>query len=393
MNNSNRFNVNSLIGFLLNLLVGLVSLVSTILFLLIVYIYITNPHKSEKHNEAYKLVAVLPLTGHLAAIGTPKQEAMELALENTSELYPDLEFEIEYQDSSASATNAVSIINQAIATDTPDSFFIDMTSVADACIPIVDEKNIMTFVGSAQAGITNRSDQIFRIFPGGDQEVKMIIGHLINRAPQGVFVLHSNELYGASVKKALLAHSADINFLGFEEYGIIDKDFRVQLAKAKASNAEVIAIFGYGNAYASILQQAQELEIRPENIVANLGAVNIGVTNLRPDLTEGMVFVGPSFALNSGSASASKEQREMVEAYVNKYKKEPDFRVAFIYDTIMLLARELNSTNDLAEVRKRLQNIQSYDGVSGKISITDSRDAQVDMVLGIYKDGRPTIYP
>lgn len=338
---------------------------------------------------AHRMVAVLPLSGSLAVIGTPKREAMELALEQVRRTYPNLKLSIEYQDSQAKVANAISVLYQVVSANPPDSLFIDMTTIVDASVPILDNKKILTFAGSAQAGITKRSEYLYRIFPGGDQEVQVIVSHLRERKAKRIFVLHANELYGKSIKDALLKYNAKLPFVGFEEFAISDKDFRTQLAKARDSGADVVAVFGYGNEYGTLLRQAQELGIPSNKIVANIGAVNIGVTQLPAGLTEGMVFAAPTFALRSGTAGVPEHQQQLETAYQAKYGKAPDFRVAFIYDTIMLLAAELHKGATGNALRAALRNVTSYQGASGTINITSSRDASVSIVLGRYQSGKP----
>ncbi len=367
------------------------KILTAVLLAILVAVAIASAYRAVNVSKtsAFRMVAILPLTGNLAVIGTPKREAMELALEHAKKANPSLKLEIEYQDSQASVSNAVSVLNQVLATNAPNLLFIDMTTIVDASIPIINSKKILSFAGSAQAGITKRSDHLYRIFPGGDQEVQVILDHLKNRKPKGVFVLHANELYGRSIKDAILAKKGDLAILGFEEFGVIDKDFRVQLAKARASGADVVAIFGYGNEYSTLLRQAQELGIGPNRIVANIGAVNIGVTQLPAESTEGMVFAAPAFALRSGTPSAQKEQQFLETAYKEKYGKAPDFRVAFIYDTITLLAREMQQAKDENALRAALARISDYHGTSGTISIDSNRDARTEVVLGHYKSGKP----
>jgi branched-chain amino acid transport system substrate-binding protein len=362
-----------------------VSVVVAIAILLsILYVY-KRPTKS-----GHKLVAVLPLTGNLAVVGTPKREAMELALEHGRHDFPDVDLSIMYQDSLGQPKDGVAALNQAISLHKPDFAFVDLTPVVDAAIPVADANRLLMFAGSAQAGITKKSKYVFRIFPGGDQEVSLVADYLRKRSPKGVFVLHTNELYGRSVNNLLKTRSSDFTIVGSEEYGLADRDFRTQLTKARDSGAEVIALFGYGSEYPLLLQQAHELGIQPSKFVSNLGAVNIGVIKLQPELTEGMTFAGPLFALRSNNLDSYPPQKRLVEAYKQKYGRDPDFRVAFVYDTIMLLFKSLHDAKAAGQVSAQFLGVNNYEGTSGHITITPDRDAIVELVLATYKAGVPT---
>jgi branched-chain amino acid transport system substrate-binding protein len=350
----------------------------------ILYVY-KRPAKS-----GHRMIAVLPLTGNLAVVGTPKREAMELALEHARQDFPDVNFSIEYQDSLGQPRDGVAALNQAISLQKPDFAFVDLTPVVDAAIPVADSNRLLMFAGSAQAGITKKSQYVFRIFPGGDQEVTLISDYLAARRPKGVFVLHTNELYGRSVNELLKGRANGFSIIGSEEYGLADRDFRTQLTKARDSGAEIITLLGYGSEYPLLLQQAHELGIKPSRFMSNLGAVNIGVIKLSPELTEGITFAGPLFALRSDKLETYLPQKRLVEAYRQKYGRDPDFRVAFVYDTIMLLFRTLHNTNGVDQAATQLLNVKDYEGTSGRITITPDRDAVVDLVLATYKAGKPT---
>jgi branched-chain amino acid transport system substrate-binding protein len=348
----------------------------------------TQPETTQESKPEFRLLAVLPLSGNLAAIGTPKREAMELAIEHGKAAYPDVKISVDFQDSQGNSKDANSVINQALGTKRPDFMFIDLTPIVDATLPTVDANHILTFAGSAQAGITSRSEYLFRVFPGGDQEVQLLVKHLKERQPKGVYVLHANELYGRSVNDALAKHRDEIHLLGSEEYALSDKDFRTQLTKAKESGADAIVLLGYGSEYATMLRQAKELGIPSDHFVANLGGVNIGVIQLPPEMTEGMVFAGPAFALRSENPESYPPQQRLVDSYKQKYGRAPDFRVAFVYDTIMLLFRAAHESKTLDDMRAQLRKVNGYEGASGRISISDTRDAVVELVLGKYQSGK-----
>jgi branched-chain amino acid transport system substrate-binding protein len=343
-------------------------------------------------DAGHTMIAILPLTGNLAVIGTPKREAMELALAQVSLSFPDVKLKVEFQDSLGTPKDGVAALSQAIALQKPDFAFVDLTPIVDAAIPVVDAKHLVTFVGSAEAGLTQRSAYVFRVFPGGDQEIRLISQELQTHRPKNIFILHSNELYGRSVDQLLQSRAKELNIevAGSEEYALADRDFRTQLTKARASNPQFIILLGYGNEYGLILRQASELKIEPAKFVSNLGAVNAGVMQLDSQFTEGLTFAGPLFALRMDNLDSYPPQKNMVEAYKAKYNHTPDFRVAFVYDTIMLLAKSLHEGGSVDAAVERLKSVTDYQGVSGKITISADRDASVEMTLATYHSGHPT---
>lgn len=346
---------------------------------------VTSCTPTQESEDAVDLVALLPLTGDLAAIGTPKRQAIELALQEVGERYPDVKIEVNYLDSQGSPTTGVTALRQALLRSDVDAAFIDLTTVVAATVPVANEEDLVVFAGSAQAGITDRGEKILRVFPGGDQEIALISEYLDVENVESVYVIHTNELYGQSVNEVLRARADEIGFevLGSEEYSLGDSDFRQQLVKAKGSGAEKIVLLGYGIKYSTILRQAVELDLQPSRFVSNLGAVNVTVMDLAPQFTEGMVFSAPSFAYRMDRIDEFPTQQSMVESYQAAYGSEPDFRVAFVYDTIMLLAKVVADGHE-ASLYENLLRFENYEGVSGGIIMRPNGDAVVDMVLATY---------
>jgi branched-chain amino acid transport system substrate-binding protein len=345
--------------------------------------------RSSSGNPSYKMAAILPLTGNSAAIGTPKKEAIELAVTEISRLYPVLDLKITFGDSLGTPRDGVAAFSKAVSTDHAHLAYVDMTTIVNATLPLLDSNRVYTLAGSAEAGITERSPYLFRVFPGGNQEISLITDYLTGFDPAPtVFLIHTNEQYGRSVNELLTTRLKDtkVRMLGSEEYSLADSDFRAQLTKARESQADLVVLLGYGIRYPQILKQAQELGIAPGRFVSNLGAVNAPVIALPPELTNGMVFAGPAFNLRMKHLDDFPTQRAMVEAYRSRYGKDPDFRVAFVYDSMIMLADALVRAGSLESLPRALIG-QIYHGASGRIEMGTNRDALVDMVLARYDHG------
>lgn len=341
----------------------------------------------------FKMAAVLPLSGNSAAVGTPKREAIQLALDRIAVLHPQLKLDVVFEDSLGSPKDGVSAFTKAISVDRVGLAFVDMTTIVNACTPIADSNRVLMFAGSAEAGITDRSSFVYRVFPGGNQEVDLLARYLLSLEPApSLFLLHTNEFYGHSVRDLLTARLAGsrVKVVGSEEYSLGDSEFRAQVTKAKESGASRIALLGYGIKYAQILKQAQELGLQSNQFVSNVGAANATVVSLPPELTEGIVFAGPAYNLRLARLDEFPLQKAMVEAYRTRFGKEPDFRVAFVYDTMLLLADALVRAGSLEGLPQAIASQPEFQGASGRIVIQGNRDAVVEMALLRFSQGKVT---
>ena len=347
-----------------------------------------NGTKREKENVV-RMGVVLPTTGNSAVIGEPKKRAFDIALEQYNSEKKQLE--VVYEDSHGLAKDGVSALNKLFMDKDFDCFYVDLTPIVNACVPQINAHKTITFAGSAQPGITDASNYLFRIFAGGDQEIKMMVDLLISQSVNKVFVLHTNELYGIEATELLrkLFEEKGGEVVNDEEYPMNNGDFKDQLIKAKKSNAERIILMGYGNEYSVLLKQAQELGLSPNQFVCNLGGSNKTVTELPAELIEGMYFIAPRFSYLLSNNMLYPEMKSFVDKYQSKYNEIPDFRAAYAYDMVVIFMNVFSEGKKTQEeMILDFVKIKNFKGVSGTISFKENGDTDTDLVTAYYANGK-----
>ena len=340
------------------------------------------------NNGVVKIGAILPLSGNSAVLGEPKKRAFEIALDQYNAKGKKLE--IVFEDNFGSASDGASAFNKMLLKNDFDCFYIDLTPVVNACIPIVDSHKVITFAGTAVAEVTNESDYLFRIFAGGDQEIELMVDYLNNNSVKKVYVLHTNELFGTSAyhyfEKLFLKVGGEV--VGVDEYPMGNADFKTLLAKIKSTKAEKYIILGYGNEYAALLKQAKDYKIDPKMLVCNLGGANNSVMELPAEFTNGLTFVGPRFAYLLSINSLTPKMKAFVDAYKKKYGENPYFHAAYAYDMITVFMDSYgDGTKSKEKIMSDIKAIKNYEGVSGTISFKDNGDAETDLVTAQYENG------
>ena len=367
----------------------------TIAFLLALSIcsgtFVGCKQNSSKQGVA-KIGVILPLSGNTAVLGEPKKRAFDIALEQYNAEKERLE--IVCEDNFGTAAGGTSAFNKMLLKNDFDCFYIDLTPVVNACIPIADSHKAITFAGSAVAQVTDESDYLFRIFAGGDQDINLIVDYLCQNSIKSVFVMHTDELLGISAfgyfKQLFTNVGGSIE--GVEEYPMNNGDFKSQLAKAKASKAEKIILLGYGNEYASLLRQAKEYNIPSDRFVCNLGGANNSVLELPTVYTEGLTFVGPRFAYLLNSGQLTPKMQSFVDAYKQKYNENPYFHAAYAYDMITVFMDVFgDGTKTKEQIMSDIKALKDYEGVSGKITFKENGDSDTDLVTATYHNGAMTL--
>lgn len=342
--------------------------------------------------EIVKIGVILPLSGNSAVLGEPKRRAFEIALDQYNVEKERLQ--VVFEDNFGTAAGGTNAFNKMLLKKDFDCFYIDLTPVVNACIPIVDANKVITFGGTAVAEVTERSDYLFRIFAGGDQEVELIVKYLSQHGINNVFVMHTDELFGTSAYDYFKRLYSEVggSIVGVEQYPINNGDFKSQLAKAKSSKAEKIILLGYGNEYATLLKQAKEYNIKSDSFVCNLGGANNSVTELPVMFTEGLTFVGPRFSYLLNTNSLTPKMQAFVDAYREKYNENPYFHAAYAYDMITVFMDVYgDGSKSKEQIMSDILTLKDYEGVTGKITFKPNGDSETDLVTATYRNGVMTL--
>ncbi len=362
----------------------------TILTLL--FVVLTLMGGCEKAQQGLKIGAILPLSGYTSVLGIPKQNAMNIAAAEINFEAGSNVLSIAYEDSKGNAKDGVSAFQKQLSTTSIQYYYIDLTTIVNACAPIVDQKQVLTFAGSAQPAVTELSPMLFRLFAGGEQEVQMMVDYLLASSISNIYVLHTNEIYGTSAFEYLkrIYSEAGGEILGKDDYPLSAKDVKNILLKAKSSGAEKIVVLGYGIVFPTMLKQMKELEIPTSQVFMNLGATNAQVVALGPDYTDGLSFVGPRFTYLYENDLMTPAVKKFIDAYKSEYGSVPDFRAAYAYDFVRILydAWSKVGANDLNKVAAEIIKIKDFDGISGKITFRENGDSETDLIYAKYENSR-----
>ena len=142
---------------------------------------------------------------------------------------------------------------------------------------------------------------------------------------------------------------------------------------------------GYYTDVALICIQAKQLGLAVP-IFGGDGWESETLVEIGKDAVEGQYF-STHYAPNAGSS--------VINAFLDKYKKHfngklPDAMAALGYDSAMILADAMKraGSSDPAKVRDALAATKDFDGVTGKITINDKRDAVKSAVILQVKGGK-----
>lgn len=164
-----------------------------------------------------------------------------------------------------------------------------------------------------------------------------------------------------------------------------DKDFKAQLTAIKSKNPEAIFIPAYYTDVNLISIQAREVGIT----VPLLGSDGWESEKL----TEGKAkdaLEGCFFSTHVSTENPDPNIQNFIKKYKEKYNSMPDAMSFLAYDAGMILfdAIKRAGTVDPTKIRDEIAKTKDYNGVTGKITINDQRNAVKPAVILEIKGGQ-----
>ena len=175
--------------------------------------------------------------------------------------------------------------------------------------------------------------------------------------------------------------------VAFEAYITGATDFRAQLARIKASDAQVLLLPNYYTEIPLQAEQARALGIT----VPLLGGDGWDVERAAPLAVFDGSFVTQSWHPNNPNERA----QAFIEVYKRAYNGDiPYDLIANTYDAFGLLfnAIERANSNDGEAIRNQLASTTNYQGVTGTITFSGSGDPIRSAVIITIRDGKDSLY-
>lgn len=266
------------------------------------------------------------------------------------------------------------------------------SSNTKAAAPIAQAAGIpMVSPSSTSVDVTAIGDQIFRVcFIDPFQGMVMAKFATENLKVKNVAILrdlksdYSMGLANAFKKK-------------FEEFGgkIVadqsyqggDSDFKAQLTQVKSAKPEAIFVPGYYTDVGLIARQAKGLSLT----VPLLGGDGWDSSKLSE--IGGEAINGNYFSNHYSSESTDPVVVEFLKKYKERYNETADGLAALGYDAAKILIAAMERTGDLTSknIRDELAKTKDFQGVTGKISIDENRNATKPAVV-VKVDGKINRY-
>ena len=158
-------------------------------------------------------------------------------------------------------------------------------------------------------------------------------------------------------------------------------DMRTQLEKIKESNTSAFYTCGLYQDLALVFKQAKEIGVNKKGYSFTTFENNKLFELAGNGSVEGVIYTVSQLDCKNAASFCGN--------YRKIFKSEPDYRAAFDYDGVRLVARAIETNGySVGGIMQGLLAIKNFTGASGTTSFDAEGNAQKDVVVHIVKDGK-----
>lgn len=330
-----------------------------------------------------KVGVILPLTGATATFGQESLNGLKLALEKSAKEGPQLKMQVE--DTQGTPAGAAAAVNKLISTDKVSVIIGEVASsntIAASTAAQSAKIPLMTHASTNDA-ITIGKDFISRIcfvdsFQGAVM-AKFAVSDL--KAQTAAVLVDSDSDYSRGLRDSFVATfkaaGGKIEDNLVISYSQKDRDFKTQLMKVRRAKPDVVFVPGYYTQVGAILRQAKELKLKAKFLGTD-GWDSPDLFKIAGDAAAGH-YVSSHFAADD----TDPRVKQFVQEYKARNKENPGAMAALGYDAgfFMKEAVKKAGSSDPAKIRDAISTMKDFDGITGKITLDNNRNAVKPAVI------------
>jgi branched-chain amino acid transport system substrate-binding protein len=350
------------------------------------------PGGSAAGGDTIKVGEFASLTGKEATFGVSSHEGTLLAVEQINAAGGVLgkKIDLRTEDDLSKAGEPATVVNKLISRDGVVAMLGEVASSRSLeAAPICQQNHIpMISPSSTNPKVTETGDYIFRVCfidPFQGTVMANFATKTLKAKKVAVFTdVKSDYSKGLAkyFKEGFVANggeiAAELDFNGG------DKDFKAQLTAIKSTGPDAVFVPGYYTDAALICIQAKELGLNVP-LFGGDGWESDELVKIGQDAVE-----GDYFSTHYAPDMATEKSKNFVADYQKRFSgKTPDAMAALGYDSAMILADAMKraGSTDGQKVRDALAATRNFDGVTGKTTINEKRDATKSAVILQVKNG------
>jgi len=330
--------------------------------------------------QEIKIGGVFPLTGSQAFVGTSEKNAAQMAVDeiNAAGGIKGQKVQFVAYDDTGDPSKTVLIVKKLTEVDNvPVIIGPGNSPTTMAVIPIVEKAEI-TIISEAYSTAVTSPVRKWVFKTGGDSLTEVQVYARDYLVPMGIkklAVLYVSNPLGEDGRDSIQKVAAEnkIGIVREESFKVDDMDMTAQLTRIKASDTQVLIVWGTNPAPAIIAKNRKQIGLRIPLIQLS-GVMGPVYMKLAGDAANGVLTGGEKVVVANLLPDDYPDKKRLlrfIDAYVGKYGKEASINpmVGYGYDAAMIAAEAIKKVGtDRVKVRDAIENTKGFLGISGTYS-------------------------
>ena len=342
--------------------------------------------------DPIKIGSFLTVTGPASFLGDPELKTLQLYVEsiNAGGGINGRQIELIHYDTGGKAQDAVGYVKRLIKNDNVD-LIVGGTTSGDtlAVIPEVEKEGIpLVSLAGAVDIVEPVKKWVFKVAHSDRMAAAKIFEDLNKRKLTKVALITGDGGFDKSGRDQLLklAPQYGITVVADESYGNKDTDMTAQLTKIRASDAQAIINFGFGQAPAIVTKNIKQLGITLP-IYQSHGVASKTFIDLAGAAAEGVRMPAAALVV-ADQLPNSDPQKPVLIAYKKQYEAKYGPVSTFgghAYDGLFIAVDAIKRAggSDKAKVRDQIEKTKGFIGTAGVFNM--SPDDHMGLNLDAFK--------
>jgi branched-chain amino acid transport system substrate-binding protein len=332
--------------------------------------------------EAYKIGAILAITGPASSLGIPERDTVLMLQEELDAaggiVGPDglkHPVEIIVYDTESDETKAVLAAKKLIDEDGV-ALVIGPTQSGTtlALVDTMQKAEVPLISCAASIKIVEPAAErtwVFKTAPSDRLVVSALIDHLVAQGLTKVAWISLNNAFGDSgkVEFEAAAPAAGIEIVTSEKFEAADTDMTAQLTKIRGTDAQALVVWAIPPSASAVTKNAydlgMDLPIFHSHGIANQAFIDLA----SPEAAEGVIFPSGKIIVADQLPDSDPQKAVLVKYandYESKYEVAPVTFGGHAWDAIKLAVQIMGKVGaDRAKIRDELEKTQGFVGIGG----------------------------
>ena len=336
----------------------------------------SSDKKEASSSDTFKIGGIGPTTGDAAIYGTAVQNGIQLAVDEINEAggINGKQIEYKFEDDQSDSEKSLNAYNNL--KDWGMQMLVG-TVTSTPCTAVVEETqadNMFQLTPSATAENSIQYENAFRMCFSDPNQGTASADYIADNgiATKIAVIYNSSDTYSTGIyqKFAEEAKNKGLDVVAAEAFTADqNKDFSVQIQKAKDAGAELVFLPIYYQEASLILAQANKAGFAPKYFGCDGMDGLLALEGFDTSLAEGVMFLTPFTA-----DAEDEETQTFVSDFKDKFGETPIQFAADAYDCVYVIKAAAEkaeitpdmSTSEICDALKTAMTEITYDGLTGK---------------------------